>query len=75
MKLLIETANDFVLREVEEWGWDYVDEKFASGYEPTLINGVWCWYVKSISSSPIRLSNPSSSIVPNSSSSVLLVRR
>lgn len=44
MKIITTSADDFIRAEVAEWGWDYVDAKFAEGYEPTLINGVWCWY-------------------------------
>lgn len=40
----ITTANDFVKQQAEEWGWDYVEQKFAEGLEPVLVNGVWCWY-------------------------------
>lgn len=43
MKIITTTANDFIKQEVDEYGWDYVDDMFAQGYEPTLINGVWLW--------------------------------
>lgn len=43
MKIITTTIEDFVKAEIDEWGFDYVDEKFAQGYEPIFVNGVWCW--------------------------------
>lgn len=40
------TPEDFVKHEISEWGFDYVDEMFDKGYEPTLVNGVWSWSVR-----------------------------
>lgn len=37
------TADDFIRAEVEEHGWDYVEGKFALGYEPMAPNGFWVW--------------------------------
>jgi hypothetical protein len=42
-KYMASTPNDFVKHEIAEWGFDYVDEMFANGYEPVLENGVWFW--------------------------------
>lgn len=43
MRIITTTAEDFVKSEIDEWGFDYVEAKFADGYEPTLVNGVWLW--------------------------------
>lgn len=40
------TPDDFIKQEIAEWGFDYVDEMFDKGYEPTLVNGVWIWNVQ-----------------------------
>lgn len=43
MKIITTTLEDFVNEEISEWGFDYVEQKFAEGYEPTFTNGVWLW--------------------------------
>ena len=43
MKIITTTIEDFVTAEIEEWGFEYVEAKFAEGYEPALVNGVVCW--------------------------------
>ena len=45
MKIITTNINDFIAAEIDEWGFDYVEAKFADGYEPTLISGIWCWHV------------------------------
>jgi hypothetical protein len=59
MKIITTTAEDFVKSEIDEWGFDYVDDMFAQGYEPTLINGVWLWGEKDVLRilSPINVSS------------------
>jgi hypothetical protein len=40
-------ANEFVKSQIDIWGFDYVEDLFAKGLEPTLVteNGVdkWVW--------------------------------
>lgn len=45
MKITITTKEQFVKAQIEEWGFEYVEELFASGYEPCIMDGRWCWYV------------------------------
>jgi MoxR-like ATPase len=35
--------DEFLIAEINEYGYDYVDIQFASGLEPTEVNGVWLW--------------------------------
>lgn len=46
MKIITTTIEDFVKAELDEWGFDYVEAKFAEGYEPCFVNGYWEWHVK-----------------------------
>lgn len=32
-----QTITEFVNKEIETWGFDYVEELFDSGYEPVLL--------------------------------------
>lgn len=45
--------NEFVKREIEVWGFEYVEDLFDNGYEPTLLadaNGSvkWAWVQTSV---------------------------
>lgn len=70
MKIITTNADDFVRAEVDEWGFDYVEAKFATGYEPTLVNGVWCWYKAGDSDVAIQLLQPIHGVSNSSSSSL-----
>jgi len=37
------TYDEFIIAETHEWGFDYVDEQFAAGLVPKLVNGTWVW--------------------------------
>lgn len=37
------TTNEWVKREIELWGYDYIEYLFALGYEPTLTSLGWRW--------------------------------
>lgn len=66
MKIITTTIEDFIKAEIDEWGFDYVEGKFASGYEPHLVNGVWCWYAISSAKIGVFGSNTISGILANS---------
>jgi len=40
---LITTYREFVQSEITEYGHDWVEAQFLLGYEPTVVNNVWCW--------------------------------
>jgi len=38
-----QTEDEFIVSETKEYGFEWVDEQFARGYEPKEVNGVWLW--------------------------------
>lgn len=46
---------DFVSKQIEVWGFDYISDLFDRGYEPQLIHNrdtgehTWTWIVMSVS--------------------------
>lgn len=40
------TTEEWVKREIAEWGFDYVEYLFAVGYEPTLTALGWRWVLE-----------------------------
>lgn len=36
-------AHEWVKKEIDEWGFDYIEFLFADGYEPTLTSLGWRW--------------------------------
>lgn len=43
MKIITTTIEDFIQQQIAEYGHDYIETQFASGYEPMQVNGIWCW--------------------------------
>lgn len=40
-----QTEEEFIKREIDEWGFDYVEGQFARGYTPKFDKGIWEWSV------------------------------
>lgn len=55
------TEEEFLQAELDEWGFDYLDEMFARGEVPTQINGVWVWRPIEVSVTP---ASANSSTIP-----------
>lgn len=68
MKIITTTYEDFVASEITEHGHDYVEAQFLSGYEPTIVNGIWVWYKHN---ERVRISNPTGAANCNVSSSTI----
>jgi hypothetical protein len=37
------TMEEFVQKEIETWGIDYIDELCMKGFDATFVNGKWVW--------------------------------
>lgn len=63
-----ETEDEFLLSEIKEWGFDYIDAQFALGFTPTEVHGVWVWRPKEYVTPAVR----NSSSIPNTPVNLLV---
>jgi hypothetical protein len=71
MRIITTTYEDFVHNEITEHGHDYVEGMFLSGYEPTIVNGIWVWHRSNNRSNGVPIHNQSDTASCNLSSSTM----
>lgn len=37
------TMEEFIQKEIEIWGIDYIDELCSKGFDAAFVNGKWAW--------------------------------
>lgn len=48
------STNEWVKREIEQWGFDYIEYLFALGYEPTLTALGWRWVLTPVAHTELK---------------------